>query len=96
MPDTQPTTPAKQFLADLNPGATAVVLDLDFSAADSVRLMELGFIPGISVSCQRSVPMGDLAVYEIDGTQIAIRKETASRIGIRTERGGGVDNASGD
>ena len=96
MPETRPTPPANGFLADLKPGRTAVVLELDFTEADSVRLMELGFIPGMSVSCLRRVPIGDLAVYQLDGAQIAIRKETASRIGIQTELGGGVGNASGN
>lgn len=47
----------------LSPGATAVIAALDFEEADRVRLMELGFIPGYSVSCQRVVPMGDLAIF---------------------------------
>ena len=67
-------------LIDLVPGTTAVVTELRFEEADAVRLMELGFVPGVSVSCQRQVPMGDLLVYQLDGTQIALRKETASRI----------------
>ena len=71
-------------LIDLAPGATAVVAELRFGEADAVRLMELGFVPGVSVSCQRRVPMGDLAVYQLDGIQIALRKESASRILVQS------------
>ena len=80
-----------KILVDLEPGRTAVVDELLFDAADAVRLMELGFIPGSSVSCQRRVPFGDLAVYQLDGAQIALRRETAERIRIRpqTARGSG-------
>lgn len=67
----------------LSPGTTAVIAALDFEEADRVRLMELGFIPGSSVSCQRAVPMGDLAIFQVEGTQVALRKETAARITLQ-------------
>ena len=80
-------------LIDLAPGTTGVVTELRFEEADAVRLMELGFVPGVSVSCQRQVPMGDLAVYQLDGTQIALRRETAARILVqsRSVAGGHAD-----
>ena len=83
-------------LAALEPGTTAVVRELRFGESDKVRLMELGFIPGMSVSCQRRVPMGDLAVYQLDGFQIAIRRETALRIRVGSESAGGVEHATRD
>ncbi len=80
MSDTETRT-----LGDLRPGTAAVVETLGFEEADAVRLMELGFIPGTVVSCRRRVPLGDLAVYRIEGSEIALRGETAARIGIRQE-----------
>lgn len=71
-----------QTLSELEPGRTAVVGDLSFDEDDAVRVMEQGFIPGATVSCQRVVPLGDLAVYQVDGASIAIRTETAARIQI--------------
>ena len=50
-------------LANLVPGEMAIVRDLQFAEKDAVRLMELGFIPGTTISCHRRVPMGDLRVY---------------------------------
>ena len=71
-----------ETLAALGPGQSAVVGDLALDEKDRVRVMELGFIPGAPVSCQRVVPLGDLAVYQVDGALIAIRGETAAQIGI--------------
>ena len=79
----------------LSPGATAVIAALDFEEADRVRLMELGFIPGSAVSCQRVVPMGDLAIFQVEGTQVALRKETAARITLQPSSGGGNPDADG-
>lgn len=70
-------------LDHLSPGATGVIAALDFEEADRVRLMELGFIPGSSVSCQRVVPLGDLAIFQVEGTQVALRRDTAARITLQ-------------
>lgn len=80
-------------LAGLEPGRSAIVGSLAFGEADRVRVMEMGFIPGVPVSCQRVVPMGDLAVYQVDGAMIAIRRETAEQIGIVSSADGGADSA---
>ncbi len=85
-----------ETLTDLRPGNSAVVDELRFNEADTVRLMELGFIPGMTVSCQRRIPLGDLAVYQLDGSQIALRRETAARIRIRSGADdGGTDGGHG-
>ena len=76
--------PSLGSLADLPTGTTALIDRLEVDEGDQVRLMELGFIPGLSVSCQRRVPLGDLTVYQLDGVQIAVRKETASKIRVRS------------
>ena len=80
-------------LSDLDPGTTALIGELDMDESDSVRLMELGFIPGTAVSCQRRVPLGDLAVYQLEGAQIAVRRETARRIRIRSVHATGAADA---
>ncbi len=78
-------------LARLRPGADAVVAELEVDEAEAVRLMELGFIPDERVSCERRVPLGDLAVYRLEGAAIALRRKTAARIRIR--RGQGAEDA---
>ena len=77
------SAPPSPSLADLRPGTSAEITALALGEADSVRLMELGFIPGTVVTCERRVPLGDLTVYRLEGNKIALRKETATRIEIR-------------
>lgn len=70
-------------LADLREGQTAVIESIDLPAELSNRLMELGFLPGTSVTAARSAPGGDPRVFRVDGTEIALRKETAVRLTVK-------------
>jgi Fe2+ transport system protein FeoA len=72
-------------LADLAAGDAGVLERLDLAAGDARRLMELGFLPGASVRAGRSAPGGDPRVFQVDGSEIALRRETAVRIRIRGE-----------
>ncbi len=72
-------------LADLRPGAAAVIESLDIAESDAQRLMILGFIPGMAVGCSGRSPLGDPAIYRIDGSEVALRLETARHIAIRLE-----------
>ena len=83
-------------LSELAPGTSAIVDELLLSEADALRLMELGFIPGSTVSCQRRVPLGDLSVYQLDGAQITLRRETAARICVRSEARSGRGDGGRD
>ena len=67
-------------LSDLSPGRKALIARLDLPEADARRLMELGFLPGSSVELSRRSPFGDPSVFRIDDAEIALRRETASRI----------------
>jgi ferrous iron transport protein A len=49
----------------------------------ATRLMELGFLPGSTVEAARSAPGGDPRVFRVDGTEIALRRETAAQVLIR-------------
>jgi ferrous iron transport protein A len=71
-------------LADLseNESATLERIDLPDDLAD--RLMELGFVPGNAVQAARSAPGGDPRVFRVDGTEIALRRETAQHILLRS------------
>ena len=44
------------------------------------RLMELGFIPGTTVVAALSAPGGDPRVFRVDGSEIALRRETAAHL----------------
>jgi ferrous iron transport protein A len=70
-------------LADLREGDTAVIESIDLPGDVAHRLMELGFLPGSPITAARSAPGGDPRVFRIDGTEIALRKETAARLIVK-------------
>jgi ferrous iron transport protein A len=69
--------PSAQSLVDLQCGESAVLESLDVSEDLGRRLMELGFFPGGDVVAACSAPGGDPRVYRVDGSEIALRAETA-------------------
>jgi hypothetical protein len=46
--------------------------------------MHMGFVPDARVTALRRAPAGDPTVYAIDGMEIALRRETAAAIHIRS------------
>ena len=70
-------------LADLQEGEAGVVDTLDLPEDVALRLMELGFIPGTTVVAGRSAPGGDPRVYRVDGSEIALRRETTQHLHLR-------------
>ena len=46
--------------------------------------MHLGFVPESRVLAVRRAPAGDPTVYRVDGTEVALRKETAQFIAIHS------------
>jgi ferrous iron transport protein A len=67
-------------LADLSPGESGVLAELDLAAGDAGRLMELGFLPGARVRAVCVAPGGDPRVFRVDGAEVALRRETARRL----------------
>lgn len=70
-------------LTDLKPGEHGVLDKLDLPEADAQRLMEMGFVPGHSVTRGLSAPGGDPRVFRVDGSEVALRRETARRLLLR-------------
>lgn len=70
-------------LADLERGQDAVLGDLNVPDVLRKRLMELGFFPGSRISAAGCAPGGNPRIYRIDGSEVALRIETASQILIR-------------
>jgi Fe2+ transport system protein FeoA len=70
-------------LSDLRVGQAGVLEWLDLPDMTARRLMELGFLPGSTVIAAHSAPGGDPQVFRVDGSEIALRRETASRIHLR-------------
>ena len=72
-------------LSELPDGEHAVLESLELAQEDAQRMMELGFVPGTVVSAALSAPGGDPRVYRVDGSEFAIRVETASRLRVRSQ-----------
>jgi len=70
-------------LADLREGESGVVDSLELPEEVALRLMELGFIPGTTVVAGRAAPGGDPRVYRVDGSEIALRRETTIHLLLR-------------
>lgn len=68
-------------LTQLRRGESGILDRLDLPEADARRLMEMGFVPGHSVTPAHSAPFGgDPRVFRVDGSEIALRHETAERL----------------
>ena len=71
-------------LVELRSGEQAVLERLELPEDDARRLMELGFLPGHLVTPAMAAPGGDPRVFRVDGSEIALRRETAERLFVRT------------
>jgi Fe2+ transport system protein FeoA len=80
------TAPVLGSLVDLRRGDAAVLERIDLPRDDARRLMELGFLPGARVTAGLSAPGGDPRVFQVDGSEIALRRETARRLKVRRDR----------
>jgi Fe2+ transport system protein FeoA len=69
-------------LVDLRKGDAAILDRIDLPTEDARRLMELGFVPGTRIIAGFSAPGGDPRVFQVDGSEIALRSDTARRLKV--------------
>ena len=72
-------------LAEVRTGQRCVIDRLDLPEDLARRLMELGFLPGSEVIPARRAPGGGPRVFRVDGSEIALRNETAACLYVRRE-----------
>jgi ferrous iron transport protein A len=72
-------------LVDLRKGDAAILDHIDLPGEDARRLMELGFLPGMRITAGFSAPGGDPRVFQVDGSEIALRRDTARRLHVRLQ-----------
>jgi Fe2+ transport system protein FeoA len=72
-------------LADLAPGEEGVLDGIELPGPDARRLMELGFVPGMRVRAAGAAPGGDPRVFRVDGSEIALRRETSRHLTLKPE-----------
>ena len=56
---------------------------LELPDDEARRLMEMGFLPGHSVTPAQAAPGGDPRVFRVDGSEVALRRETARHLILR-------------
>lgn len=77
---------AYRTLLDLDRGDAAILDCIDLPGEDARRLMELGFLPGTCITAGLSAPGGDPRVFRVDGSEIALRRETARQLKVRLSK----------
>ncbi len=79
------TLPKAKTLLELKHGEGGVLDRMDLPEDVSRRLMELGFLPGHTITPGFSAPGGDPQVFRVDGSEVALRRETAACLYLRSE-----------
>ena len=83
MADQQKSAPAASkttlTLADLRTGQRCILDRLELPEDLARRLMELGFLPGNEVIPGRRAPGGGPRVFRVDGSEVALREQTAAK-----------------
>lgn len=72
-------------LRDLGIGKSARITAVGGEGALRLRLLDMGLIPGTTVSVQKVAPLGDPIQIRIRGYELTLRKEDAAQIEIREE-----------
>jgi ferrous iron transport protein A len=72
-------------LMTLRRGEQGVLAKLNLPEDVAYRLMLLGFVPGAQVEFSSSAPGGDPRVFRVEGTEVAMRRETAEQIDLNAE-----------
>ena len=67
-------------LAQLAVGESATVATVNDSDEISIRLMEMGLIPGTELRVLGVAPLGDPLEIEVRGYRLSIRKSEAARV----------------
>lgn len=67
-------------LAELGVGAVARVARVDGLDEISIRLMEMGLIPGTELRVLGVAPLGDPIEIEVRGYRLSLRKSEAARV----------------
>ncbi len=74
--------PASHALTHLRKGERGALVGLDLPLSDAYRLMALGFVPGVLVTAAGSAPGGDPLIFRVDGSEVALRRETARHLTV--------------
>ena len=83
VPDESPAVP----LAELAPGARAIVVSVDTATPIGRRLLDLGFRPGTPLRVGRRAPLGDPTTYFLRGSRFCLRRREAEQVQVGSDTG---------
>ena len=69
-------------LAQLNKGEKGIIEDLNTDMVP-LKLIEMGCLPGNQIELLQLAPFKDPLFLNVNGAQVAIRKETAEHIQVK-------------
>jgi ferrous iron transport protein A len=78
------TAKTARNLTELKRGEHGILERIDLPEEDARRLMEMGFLPGHTITPAHAAPGGDPRVFRVDGSEVALRRETAIRMILRS------------
>jgi len=70
------------LLSDLRPGQEAII-DSFTDYELSLKLLEMGCIPGEAIRVTRIAPLGDPMAIWVSGYQLSLRKDEAATVRVR-------------
>ena len=73
-----------RVLADVPLEEEVILVRIDVAGDDVVPLLEQGIVPGCKLCPVRHAPVGGPTVYRVDGALVALRRETASCLCVRS------------
>ena len=71
---------------DLTIGESGVTSQVGGEGALRLRFLDMGLIPGTTVTLRKIAPMGDPIQIQVRGYELTIRREDARKIDLREER----------
>ena len=69
-------------LADLPIGQRAIVKDVEGEGRMMVRLLEMGFVPGVVVALVKRAPLGDPLELRLRGYHVSLRRAEARAVRV--------------
>lgn len=75
---------AERMLADVPLEEEVVLVRIDVAGEDIEALLERGIVPGCTLCPVRQAPAGGPTVYRVDGDLVALRRDTASCLCVRS------------
>lgn len=71
---------------DLTIGESGVISQVGGEGALRLRFLDMGLIPGTTVTLRKIAPMGDPIQIQVRGYELTIHREDARKIDLREEQ----------